>query len=346
MHPVLRQMKPAPAAIAAAGPSSSSRNPLSLQEDFAEEGEGIARLSPDPSRHPRVALKKDSSEAYVPRQNLARDDMGAYGEGERDLRLRAGREIRLPQERHVTEEDFEIPERGAPVRPAQAHLEAASLVTAYEQTVKEERNFQRSFNHHVRTLLTREEVTVGLMHLWDFIEAYLSNPRSKALTAQLFLIVQHARDDGVYKEALLNVAEPEGRWLVDLVNVLQSIVVQEHQLPLSEKVAAVNYAAMSLGRFYARKIYDSPFVPMDKEVKITTFYMRMVLKTLTLSDDIGVYRNERMQRVVSTTRGRELSDSELLRHLRRALTDREGASESGSGLSLAEEEDDGEEDEY
>lgn len=338
MHPVLRQMKPAPKPDYAPAPSAAA----SMMDDY-EEGEGIARLNPDLHKHPRVALKKDTSEAYVPRQNLARDEPGAYGEGERDMRLRAGREIRLPRDHHVTDDDFEIPESGAPVRPAHAHLEAASLVTAYEQTVKEERNFQHSFNNHVRTLLTREEVTVGLMHLWDFMEAYLTNPRSKALTAQLFLIVQHARDDGVYKDALLNIAEPEGRWLVDLVNVLQAIVVQEHQLPLSEKVAAINYATMSLGRFYARKIYESPYVPMDKEVKITTFYMRMVLKTLTLSNDIGIYRNEKMQRVMAASRGRELGDAELLRHLRRALTDHESAAE---GRLAPLEEDDMEEDEY
>ena len=340
MHPVLRQMKPAPKPDYAPAPSAAASLTM---DDAYEEGEGIARLNPDPRRHPRVALKKDSSEAYVPRQNLARDDPGEYGEGERDLRLRAGREIRLPRDRYVSDEDFEIPETGAPVRPAQAHLEAASLVSAYEQTVKEERNFQHSFNNHVRTLLTREEVTIGLMHLWDFMEAFVTNPRSKTLTAQLFLIVQHARDNGVYKDALLNMAEPEGRWLVDLVNVLQSIVVQEHQLPLAEKVAAINYAAMSLGRFYARKIYDTPYVPMDKEVKITTFYMRMVLKTLTLSNDIGVYRNDKMQRVMAASRGRELSDAELLRHLHRALTDRESAAER---LGPLDEEDEGEEDEY
>lgn len=320
MHPVLRQMKPAPKADYV----SSSASPEASEFDYQEEGEGIARLNPDLNKHPRVALKKDSSEAYVPRQNLVREDEGAYGEGVRDMRLRAGRDIRLPPNKHVTDEDFEIPETGAPVRPARAHLEAASLVTAYEQTVKEERNYQKSFNNHVRTLLTREEVPIGLMHLWDFIEAYLTNPRSKSLTAQLFLIVQHSRDDGVYKEALLNIAEPDGRWLVDLVNVLQSIVVQEHQLPLAEKVAAINYAAMSLGSFYARKIYNSPFVPLDKEVKVTTFYMRMTLKTLTLSNDIGIYRNEKMQRVVAASRARELSDVELMRHLQRALTNREG----------------------
>lgn len=331
MHPVLRQMRPAP----------TQPSPL----EYQDEGEGIARLHPDLDKHPRVALKKDASEAYVPRQNLARDDEGAYGEGERDMRLKAGREIRLPEDRHVTDMDFEIPDTGAPVRPAHAHLEAASLVTAYEQTVKEERNFQRSFNNHVRTMLTREEVPIGLMHLWDFMESFISNPSSKSLTAQLFLIVQHARDDGVFKEGLLNIAEPEGRWVVDLVNVLQAIVVQEHRLPLAEKVAAINYAAMSLGRFYARKIYDSVYVPLDKEVKITTFYMRMILKTLSLSNDIGIYRNEKMQRVAAASRSRELSDVELMRHLRRALTDHEAGADARLPV-LEEEEDEGEDEDY
>ncbi|ARE31882.1 52 kDa protein [red squirrel adenovirus 1] len=325
MHPVLRQMKPLPKNDShhSAIVTASNTEPESLLPD---EGEGIARLTTDPERHPRVAIKKDASEAYIPRANLARDNEGEYPEGIRDLRLKAGREIRLPRDYKVTDDDFEVPESGAPISQARAHLEAASLATAYQQTVKEERNFQESFNNHVRTLLSREEVCIGLMHLWDFVEAFLTNPRSKSLTAQLFLIVSHARDDGIFKESLLNIAEPEGRWLLDLINVLQSIIVQEHNLPLSEKVAAVNYAAMSLGRFYARKIYDSPFVPLDKEVKVTTFYMRMILKILTLSDDIGIYRNERMQRVVSSGRTRELSDVELMRHLRRALTNGDGHS--------------------
>lgn len=309
MHPVLRQMKPFP------------KSDMMIEPDLnlPDEGEGIARLTADPDKHPRVALKKDMSEAYVPRSNLARDDPEEYGEGVRDFRLRAGRDMLLPKNRQLKEEDFELPAEGAAVSPARAHMEAASLATAYQQTVKEERSFQHSFNNHVRTLLTREEVCIGLMHLWDFVESYVSNPQSKTLTAQLFLIVQHARDDGIFKESLLNIAEPEGKWLLDLINVLQSIAVQEHNLPLGEKVAAVNYAAMSLGRFYARKIYNSPFVPLDKEVKITTFYMRMILKVLTLSDDLGIYRNERMQRIVSTSRTKEMSDLELMRHLKRAL---------------------------
>lgn len=216
-------------------------------------------------------------------------------------------------------EDFE-PDKRSGVSPARAHVSAADLVTAYEQTVNEERNFQKTFNNHVRTLVAREEVAIGLMHLWDFMEAYVQNPASKPLTAQLFLIVQHSRDNETFREAMLNIAEPEGRWLLDLVNILQSIVVQERSLSLADKVAAINYSMLSLGKFYARKIYKTPYVPIDKEVKIDSFYMRMALKVLTLSDDLGVYRNDRIHKAVSASRRRELSDRELMHSLRRALT--------------------------
>lgn len=313
MHPVLRQMKPPPR-------HENYLSSAAVDMDMPEEGEGIARLTSDPDKHPRVAIKKDSSEAFIPKANLARDDSGQYPEYVRDLRLRAGREMVLDPEYKVTDDDFKITSNDVPISRARAHLEAASLASSYQQTVKDERNFQESFNNHVRTLLTRDEVTTGMLHLWDFVEAFLTNPTSKSLTAQLFLIVQHSRDDGIFKESLMNIAEPEGRWLLDLINVLQSIIVQEHNLPIAEKVAAINYAAMSLGKFYARKIYDSPFVPLDKEVKITTFYMRMILKLLTLADDLGIYRNERMERVVSSARSKEFSDVELMKHLRRALT--------------------------
>lgn len=304
MHPVLRQMKPAN---------------IAAEMELPEEGEGIARVTAEPDRHPRVVLKKDSSEAYIPKTNLARDDPGQYPEYSRDLKLRAGRAMELDPEYKLSDEDFKIP-NDVPISKARAHLEAASLASSYQQTVRDERNFQDSFNNHVRTLLTRDEVTTGMLHLWDFVEAYIANPGSKSLTAQLFLIVQHSRDDGIFRDSLMNIAEPEGRWLLDLINVLQSIIVQEHNLPIAEKVAAINYAAISLGKFYARKIYDSPFVPLDKEVKITTFYMRMILKLLSLADDLGIYRNERMERVVSAGRSRELNDVELMRHLKRALT--------------------------
>lgn len=315
MHPVLRQMKP----------PSKHETFLSrgVDVEVPEEGEGIARLTSDPEKHPRVAIKKDSSEAYIPKSNLARDDSGQYPEYNRDLKLRAGKEMILDSEYQLTDDDFKITSNELPISKARAHLEAASLASSYQQTVRDERNFQESFNNHVRTLLTRDEVTTGLLHLWDFVEAFLTNPTSKSLTAQLFLIVQHSRDDGIFRESLMNIAEPEGRWLLDLINVLQSIIVQEHNLPIGEKVAAINYAAISLGKFYARKIYDSPFVPLDKEVKITTFYMRMILKLLTLADDLGIYRNERMERVVSAGRSRELSDVELMKHLKRALTNPE-----------------------
>lgn len=338
MHPVLRQMRPqqqppsqqqlqqqpqkalpAPVTTAAAAVSGAGQPAYDLD---LEEGEGLARLgAPSPERHPRVQLKKDSREAYVPQQNLFRDRSGEEPEEMRASRFNAGRELRhgLDRRRVLQDEDFEVDEVTG-ISPARAHVAAANLVSAYEQTVKEERNFQKSFNNHVRTLIAREEVTLGLMHLWDLMEAITQNPTSKPLTAQLFLVVQHSRDNEAFREALLNITEPNGRWLYDLINILQSIIVQERSLGLAEKVAAINYSVLSLGKYYARKIYKTPYVPIDKEVKIDGFYMRMTLKVLTLSDDLGVYRNDRMHRAVSASRRRELSDRELMHSLQRALT--------------------------
>ena len=54
--------------------------------------------------------------------------------------------------------------------------------------MNQEINFQKSFNNHVRTLVAREEVAIGLMHLWDFVSALEQNPNSKPLMAQLFQI--------------------------------------------------------------------------------------------------------------------------------------------------------------
>ncbi|AKT26025.1 52K [Equine adenovirus 2] len=319
MHPVLRQMKPTPQKTV--HPTAAATTATAAPEP-EEEGEGLARLTHDPETHPRAVLKKDASEAYVPKRNLIREEDGEYAETVRDLRLRAGSHMRLDSQRVLTDHDFET-EPAAPtsVSPARAHLEAANLLTTYQQTVKEEKNFQQSFNNHVRTLVARQEVTVGLMHLWDFVEALTENPSSRSLTSQLFLILQHSRDDGVFRESLLHIGDPDGRWLLDLINVLHTIVVQERNLKLAEKVAAINYSVLTLAKFYARKIYHNYFVPMDKEVKIATFYMRMVLKVLCLSDDLGVYRNEKMQRVVAESRKREIGDASLMSMLRRALTD-------------------------
>ncbi|AQR59001.1 52-55K [Human adenovirus 41] len=330
MHPVLRQMRPtqptlppptsAQAAVALSGAGGGDPDEEAMLD--LEEGEGLARLgAPSPEHHPRVQLKRDARQAYVPPQNLFRDRSGQEPEEMRDRRFHAGKELRagFNSQRVLRAEDFE-PDKRSGVSPARAYVSAADLVTAYEQTVNEERNFRKTFNNHVRTLVAREEVAIGLMHLWDFMEAYVQNPASKPLTAQLFLIVQHSRDNETFREAMLNIAEPEGRWLLDLVNILQSIVVQERSLSLADKVAAINYSMLSLGKFYARKIYKTPYVPIDKEVKIDSFYMRMALKVLTLSDDLGVYRNDRIHKAVSASRRRELSDRELMHSLRRALT--------------------------
>lgn len=349
MHPVLRQMK----------------LPSQLPPDFGDdmdqgEGEGIARIGSRPETHPRVHMKKDASEAFVPPRNVLRDvgdDRtltlgGDEGEGVRHLKYTAGKAMQgsVDQCRVLEPEDFEL-DRETGISPARAHLAAADLVTAYEQTVREESNFQKTFNNNVRTLISRQETVVGLMHLWDFICAFLDNPASKALTAQLFLIVQHSRDEGILRETLLNIADPASRWLVDLVNILQSIVVQERSLSLPEKVAAVNYSVITISKHYARKIYRTPFVPLDKEAKISTFYMRVVIKLLVLSDDLGMYRNERMQRVVSSSRRAEMSDQELMFNLRRALAgqdegDEEDVDEYGEELGYEEGDDPMAEDEY
>uniref|UniRef100_A0AAU7DZI6 52K protein n=1 Tax=Cardioderma bat adenovirus TaxID=3141913 RepID=A0AAU7DZI6_9ADEN len=301
-------------------PSAAGAEPHSL----GYESEGLVRLTGGaaPEQHPRVQMKREAGEAYVPERNVFREHEfgGAEAEHARHLRFESGRALRGQHERERVLEaaDFEV-DGSTGLSPARAHLQAADLVTAYEQTVKEEVNFQTTFNNNVRTLIARETVTMGLMHLWDFVEAYVGNPASKALMAQLFLIAQHSRDEGVLREALLNIAEPESRWLVDLLSLLQTIVVQERGMSLSEKVAAINYSVVTLSRHYARKIYRSLFVPIDKEAKINTFYMRAVIKLLTLSDDLGTYRNERIERVVSSGRRRELSDQELMLSLRRAL---------------------------
>ncbi|AQQ73627.1 52K [Harbour porpoise adenovirus 1] len=306
MHPVLRQMKPA---------ATTTLQPVS----FEQEGEGVARVNIDsPERHPRVQLKREASESFIPPCNVFREHEGEEGEEKRDLRFRSGRNIQLDSDRVLVDTDFEK-DSSTGISPAQAHIKAAELVTAYEQTVKEEVNFQKTFNNNVRTLIARDEVVFGLMHLWDFINAYVGNPSSKALTAQLFLIVHHCRDDGILRESLLTIGEPESQWLFDLISMLQTIVVQERSMTITEKVAAINYTVMSLSNHYAKKIYNTIFVPLDKEAKISTFYMRIVVQVLVLSDDLGVYRNEKVERAVSSTRKKELTDRELMFSLKRAL---------------------------
>lgn len=316
-----------------------------------DEGEGLARpLEPTRSeaeldravaRHPRVAMKRDTMHSAVAPDNLFREDFSEGAgdrEGMRDLQYRAGHEMvasGLDSERVLSGYDFEQPLDGGAAGPSagHAHVRAADLATAYQQTVKQERSFQQTFNNTLRTLLAREETRVGLMHLWDFAQALRDNPQSRALTAQLFLITQHCRDEGVFREALLGLAEPESRWLFDLLDILQSIVVQEQRLTLEERVAAINYAVLTLGKFYARRVYRTRFVPLDKEVKVDTFYMRMVLKALVLSEELGAYRNARLERQVGGGRDRrEMTDAELMQRLRETLRDeRRWAEVAGAG---------------
>ncbi|SMG83442.1 p52K [Bottlenose dolphin adenovirus 1] len=307
---MLRQLKP---------PAQALMTPTMQPSSFEQEGEGLARLETSPERHPRVQLKKEATESFVPSQNLIRDNQGREGEEMRDLRFRSGKEIVLNKQKILSDDDFEKNEITG-LSPAETHIKAANLATAYQQTVKEEVNFQKSFNNNVRTLLTRDEVVIGLMHLWDFIQAYVGNPSSKALTAQLFLIVHHCHEEGILRESLLTIGEPESRWLLDLIDLLQTIVVQERSMSIAEKVAAINYSVLTLSSHYAKKIYKSLFVPMDKEAKIATFYMRVVLQILILSDELGIYRNERVEKAISNTRKREMSDKELMYHLHKALT--------------------------
>ena len=166
MHPVLRQMRPtqptlppptsAQAAVALSGAGGGDPDEEAMLD--LEEGEGLARLgAPSPEHHPRVQLKRDARQAYVPPQNLFRDRSGQEPEEMRDRRFHAGKELRagFNSQRVLRAEDFE-PDKRSGVSPARAHVSAADLVTAYEQTVNEERNFQKTFNNHVRTLVARE----------------------------------------------------------------------------------------------------------------------------------------------------------------------------------------------
>lgn len=320
----------------------------------AVEGRGLARdlgdeVAERPERlvesHPGVQLKGASAPSGVPEDNVLRDARDyTEGRGEResarDLAFRAGRELdrQAVSGGHdlavVRASDFEEPSGAGSLSVGAAQTRAADLVTAYQQTVKAESSFQQYFNSTLRTLLGREETTVGLMYLWDFVQAMIENPRSRALTAQLFLVAQHSRDDGVFRATLLSLWEPGSRWLVDLVEVLQSIVVQERRLSVEERVAAINYAVLTLGRYYSRRVFKTRFVPLDKELKVVTFYMRMTMKVLVLSEELGAYRNARLERQVGSGRGqRELRDAELLSRLQAALRrDNPRALAGGAGL--------------
>lgn len=315
------------AASAAPPPEPTEPTDSALTENCfweAREPEGIVRVNPEPNsvlkNHPRLLMKKEAAEAFVPSQNVLRDGTGSKPHSMRHQEFEAGRVLSRAHnsQRVLSPTDFEMSE-GDGISAAKAHLLASDLVTAYEQTVKAESTFQASFNNHVRTLVSRQETAVGLMHLYDFVCAYMEHPQSKALWAQLLLIAQHCRDHGLIREALLNIADPTNRWLADLIGLLQTIIVQEHELSVSEKVAAINYAIMQLSRFYARKVYRTVYAPIDREVKVNTFYMRVVLAILALADDLGVYRNAKLERVVSVSRQREASDFEFLEELQKAF---------------------------
>lgn len=178
MHPVLRQMLP-----------SKQLSPCAPRDMawMPPEGEGIARQLPastaeggrDPAAcHPRVQLEQDMAESFVPPQNVLREDH-SQGQGEpenaKHLRFAAGRHMQLDPNTVLTGKDFEATEGNVAAGPAlsrgHAHVRAADMLTAYEQTVRQEQNFQQAFNNTIRTLLARDETTWGLMHLWDFAQA-------------------------------------------------------------------------------------------------------------------------------------------------------------------------------
>src|SRR2546426_6686963 len=55
--------------------------------------------------------------------------------------------------------------------------------------------FRSSFNNHVRTLVAREEVAIGLMHLWDFVSALEQNPLEDRKSTRLnssHLVISYA----------------------------------------------------------------------------------------------------------------------------------------------------------
>nr|WRQ19810.1 MAG: 52 kDa protein [unidentified adenovirus] len=306
MHPALRQTKAL----------------MDTYKDY-DEGRGIASNVVDPSDCPQVRYKAMTSDADIHAENILRD--GEERESVRHNKFESGRLLTVDSTKILEPKDFEISEDCC-LSTARQHLEAADLKTAYEQTVVQEVNHQKSFNNRVRTLLSREELIVGTMYLWDFVEAYCENPKSKALNTQLLLIAQHCSEDSILQDSLLSISESESKWLLDLINILQAIIVQERRLTLDEKVAAINYSVVTLGKHYAKKIFKTPFVPIDKEVKIDTFYMRLILRILKLCNDLGVYRNLKMERVLNASQSREMSDAELIASLCAVMRNPEGSS--------------------
>ncbi|AFV70636.1 52K [Bovine adenovirus 6] len=327
MHPILQNFR-------TSMEDSANVNNSSGTSELNEDNEKVLNVG-IASKHDEEANLRESQrndrvpKAKIPKIDVFRDEEPRMAE-ERDLIYNSSKYINLDMDKKLEPDMFRADFPGT--NSAQRHIEAAEIHRNGNYTRDLEQWTHDTFVSHVKQLLQRPNLSLGITYLDDFLQTYLEHPNSSELTFQLITLLSHTTEPTL-RRLLSNVSQKDVKgnlkqqWLIDLITCLYLIVRDEQNLV--ERLSAILTTSNHLALYFSKKASGGFYPTADKLAKTHIYFKRIILAILSLADNIGSYnRNTQSRRPLKKTKlNLEPSDDSYMFSLKGALENPESDEE-------------------
>lgn len=282
---------------------------------------GIATKADEAFQLRKQQREERLNTSLPPATDIFRDDNPKMAE-ERDLLFNSGKVMKVDSKRVLEPKDF-VPDMVGS-NAAQRHMQAAEIKRNASHTMDLEMWSHDTFINTCRQLLVKPSTKLGLLYLSDFIHNYLDHPPKHELAVQMVAIQQHVQS-GSLRRLLVRIADKNSNgdlvngWLVDLIDVLEMIVEEEHSL--KGQLSAIGVTCNKLSLHFAKKACGGHYPTADKLAKTGMYFKRIIVQVLVLADSLGCYERNTVARlpVKKSKREIETGDDTYMFSLKSAL---------------------------
>ncbi|AAA84973.1 52K [Ovine adenovirus 7] len=287
MHPILQNLRSSLETpdLSSNSPGTSNKN----EKDEFEPAVGISSKPSDEFNMRRSQRDDNLPKSQIPVVDILHDKNPKMAE-ERDLMYKSSACIKLDDSKQLKTDMFRPDFAGT--SPAQRHIEAAELKRNGSYTRSLEQWTHDSFISHVKQLLSRPFISLGITYLDDFLQTYLDHTESSSLNFQLFTLINHCSENTL-KRILKHISKKNeknqyvNQWLIDLITCIYLIIRDEQNV--TEQVNALLVTSNHLALHFAKKATGGFYPTADKLAKTHIFFKRIILGILSLAESIGCY---------------------------------------------------------
>ncbi|ASU50472.1 52K [Odocoileus adenovirus 1] len=290
MHPILQNFRSSLDSSEHDNNSPGSVNNADSEVNQNAINVGIASINDEEASLRRNQRDDRLPKAKIPITDIFHDEEPKMAE-ERDLMYNASKYIKIDTQKKLNPESFkpDFPSSNAAAR----HIEAAELYRNGCHTRDLEKWTYDTFISHVKQLICRPNISLGLTYLDDFIQTYIELNNHSELMYQLIAILNHITEPTL-KRLISNIAQKDKKgaltqqWLIDLITCLYLIFRDEQTV--SEKLSALLTVSNHLALYFAKKASGGFYPTADKLAKTHIYFKRIILALLVLADNISAYK--------------------------------------------------------